>query len=140
MTKYPGVIEKIPRSTAKSRLLYELVVAGIRVILKEGWGSFWRKFRHWWLLLMSGEVRYNPRIVQDEDRSEEINSTSDYSPADVKPPDRRMGFTRKYVRGTGIAIGSLDQYLEVPPKVVVNYVGNSNCKELSGHYSEILKN
>lgn len=140
MTKYPRVVEKIPRSAEKLRLLYELVLAGIRVILKEGWRSFWEKFRHWWLLLMSGEVRYHPRIVQDEDRSEEINTTSDNPVADGKPRDRRTEFTRKYVRGIGIAIGSLHGELEVPPNVVLNYVGKSNCNELSEHYSEIPKN
>lgn len=89
---------------------------------------------------MSGEGRYNPRIVQDENRSEEINTTSEYSVADVRPPDRRIEFIRKYVRGVGIAIGSLHQYLEFPPNVVVNCVGKSNCKELSSNYSEKPKN
>jgi len=41
--KYQQVIEKLLRPGTRRRYYYELVLTGIRVILDEGWRSFWRK-------------------------------------------------------------------------------------------------
>jgi len=74
MTKYRRAVEMISRSTAKIRYLYKLTQAGIRVILNEGWRSFWNKFKNWWRMPVSVvEVKpsdqiegsnYIPKIVE----------------------------------------------------------------------------
>jgi len=42
-----GIIEKLLRPGTRRRYYYELGLAGIRVILNEGWRSFFRKVRIW---------------------------------------------------------------------------------------------
>lgn len=42
-TRYPRIIKKVlPRGTQR-RYYYELILTGIRVILNEGWRSFFQK-------------------------------------------------------------------------------------------------
>jgi glycosyltransferase involved in cell wall biosynthesis len=42
--KYQKVIEKLLRTGTRRRRFYELWLTGIRIILNEGWRSFWRQF------------------------------------------------------------------------------------------------
>ncbi|MFC1979663.1 glycosyltransferase, partial [Chloroflexota bacterium] len=45
VSRYQRVVEKLLRPGARRRYYYELGLTGIRVILNEGWRSFWSKFR-----------------------------------------------------------------------------------------------
>lgn len=45
VNRYQRVIEKLLRSGTRRRRYYELGLTGIRVILNEGWRSFWYEFR-----------------------------------------------------------------------------------------------
>jgi len=47
LSRYQRVIEKLLRPGTRRRYYYELGLAGIRVILNEGWHSFWRKAKLW---------------------------------------------------------------------------------------------
>ncbi len=47
LNRYQRVIEKLLRQGTRRRYYYELGLTGIRVILNEGWRSFWSKFRVW---------------------------------------------------------------------------------------------
>jgi len=48
LSRYQRVVEKLLRPGTRRRQYYELVLAGIRVILNEGWRSYWHKFRQWY--------------------------------------------------------------------------------------------
>ena len=45
VNRYQRVIERLLRRGSRRRYYYELGLTGIRVILNEGWRSFWHKFR-----------------------------------------------------------------------------------------------
>jgi FkbM family methyltransferase len=45
VNRYQRVIEKLLRRGTRRRRYYELVLSGIRVVLNEGWRSFWYEFR-----------------------------------------------------------------------------------------------
>ena len=47
VNRYQRVIEKLLRPGTRRRYYYELVLTGIRVILNEGWRSFFRKLNIW---------------------------------------------------------------------------------------------
>jgi len=47
LNRYQTIINKVMCPGTKLRNYYELVLAGIRVILNEGWRSFWHKFKQW---------------------------------------------------------------------------------------------
>jgi glycosyltransferase involved in cell wall biosynthesis len=43
--RYQIIIERLFRHGTKRRYYYEMGLIGTRVIMEEGWGSFWRKYR-----------------------------------------------------------------------------------------------
>jgi len=96
MTKYRRAVEKISRSTAKIRYLYKLTQAGIRVILNEGWRSFWKKFINWWRMPMSvADVKpsdqieksnYIPQIVEMLENAPQITDINAQYLVDVVVP------------------------------------------------------
>ena len=45
VNRYQGFIERLLRPGTRRRCYYELILAGIRVILTEGWGSLFRKLK-----------------------------------------------------------------------------------------------
>jgi len=112
LARYQRVVEKLLRSGSRRRHYYELWLAGFRIILNEGWQSFWRKFRSWGLGRMSERDGYGQ--------------------------NRRIEYARKYIRGIGIEIGPLHRRLELPPNVVVRYVGRLSWR-IIGVLSRITK-
>ena len=49
VNRYQRIVEKLLRPGTRRRRCYELVLSGIRVILTEGWRSFWARFKDWLL-------------------------------------------------------------------------------------------
>jgi glycosyltransferase involved in cell wall biosynthesis/uncharacterized HAD superfamily protein/hypoxanthine phosphoribosyltransferase len=47
VNRYQRIVEKLLRRGTRRRHYYELMLSGIRVILNEGWRSFFRKAWHW---------------------------------------------------------------------------------------------
>ena len=47
VNRYQRIVEKLLRPGTHRRHYYELGLTGIRVILNEGWRSFWKKCRQW---------------------------------------------------------------------------------------------
>lgn len=44
-SRHRRMVEKVLRSSTRRRYYYELVLSGVRVILNEGWRSFWHKVK-----------------------------------------------------------------------------------------------
>ena len=47
VNRYQTIVDKLMRPGTRRRRPYELGLSGIRVILNEGWKSFWAKFKQW---------------------------------------------------------------------------------------------
>ena len=62
LSKYQRVVEKLLRSSTRRRYYYELGLTGIRVILNEGWRSFFRKVKIWFRLRRATERRHLPAL------------------------------------------------------------------------------
>jgi len=67
-----------------------------------------------------------------------LNKGWQSSERDRHRQNRRIEFASKYIRGIGIEIGPLHQHLEVPPNVVVRYVGRLSWR-IIGVLSRITK-
>jgi hypothetical protein len=47
LSKYNKIAERLLRTGTKRRNYYEFVLSCFRIIITEGWSSFWRKSKHW---------------------------------------------------------------------------------------------
>ena len=45
--RYQRIVDRLLRPGTRRRRPYDLALTGVRVILSEGWRSFWTKFRYW---------------------------------------------------------------------------------------------
>ena len=68
VSRYQRIVEKLLRPGTRRRHYYELGLTGVRVILTEGWHSFWVRFKEWALrnprrafklLRQQGTVQFN---------------------------------------------------------------------------------
>ena len=62
MSRYQRVIDKLLRPGTRRRYYYELGLTGIRVILNEGWKSFFRKVKLWFQLRKTILRRHMPSL------------------------------------------------------------------------------
>lgn len=62
LKRYQRVVERLLPPGTRQRYYYELALAGIRVLLNEGWRSFWLKFRKWRLL--QSQIRWSARTFK----------------------------------------------------------------------------
>ena len=79
VNRYQKIIERLLRRGTRRRHYYELVLSGIRVILNEGWRSFWYKFRQWlgrrksqWKSGAQPSGPYEKWIAQNEPNTHEL--------------------------------------------------------------------
>jgi glycosyltransferase involved in cell wall biosynthesis len=68
--RYQGIVAKLLRPGTRRRRSYELMLSGVRVILNEGWRSFWARFKDWLLRRsMSPEPEHPPKAAIPPDIS-----------------------------------------------------------------------
>ncbi len=86
MDRYQAIIEKILRPGTQRRRYYELGLTGIRVILNEGWDSFWFRFRQRLGLYLKPHIGFIWRsdpyqlwIARNEPKPEELKAYRDES-------------------------------------------------------------
>jgi hypothetical protein len=69
LNRYHRMVEKLLRPGTRRRYYYELGRSGIRVIMKEGWRSFWFKAKR----RLTGKVAYRHWIVRSEPNEKELD-------------------------------------------------------------------
>ncbi len=84
VSRYQRLIEKLLPGGTRRRYYYELALTGIRVLLNEGWRSFWRKFQIWLQLKRSASKLPAPRLP----RFKSSFSRSDIKGLTLPPPAR----------------------------------------------------
>jgi glycosyltransferase involved in cell wall biosynthesis len=76
--KYQRIVEKLLRQGTRRRYYYELELKGIRVILDEGWRSFFGKFSYWLghngPLRKRGHFKVKPELPAKPARKEKKNA------------------------------------------------------------------